>query len=65
MNIIKYPMVLLMAFSLVFVGGEAEAKGKHSSEKTRTRVMKEIAQHSSFKEKPAKAKSTMMAKKTK
>lgn len=50
MSIIKYPFVLVMAFSLVFMGGEAEAKGKHGSDKTRSRVLKEMSsRHGSYK----------------
>lgn len=46
MNIIQYTFALLMAFSLV-VAGQAEAK--HGSEKTRSRVLKEISQNTSYK----------------
>lgn len=41
MNIVQYTVVLLMAFSLVFAE-QAEAK-QHSSQKTRSRVLKEIS----------------------
>lgn len=49
MNFTKYPFILMMAFSLVFVGGvEAKAGGKHGSDKARARVMKEVSKHTSF-----------------
>ncbi len=58
MNIVKYKFILIMAFSLVFVGGEAEAKGKHASEKARSRVLKEVSKHSSYKTKSSTVKKT-------
>lgn len=41
MNIIQYTLAFMMAFSLIFAG---EAESKHSSEKTRNRILKEINQ---------------------
>jgi hypothetical protein len=51
MSIIQYTFALLMAFTLVFAGQAAAAPGKHSSEKTRSRILKEISEHTSHKTK--------------
>lgn len=42
MNIIKYTLGLMMAFSLVFAG---QAEAKHAHEKTRKRVLQEISKN--------------------
>ncbi len=48
MNIMQYIAALLMTFSLVFVG---QVEAKHGSQKTRSRVLKEISKHTSYKSK--------------
>lgn len=55
MNIMQYTLSLIMVFTLVFAG-HAEAKGKHGSEKARSRVMKEISQKVSPKVKSSTVK---------
>lgn len=62
MNIIHYTFALLMAFSLVF-GGQAEAK--HASEKTRSRILKEISQNASHKTNYSTQKTKSTVKKVK
>lgn len=42
MNIIKYTLGLMMAFSLVFAG---HVEAKHAHEKTRNRVLQEISKN--------------------
>jgi hypothetical protein len=56
MNIIQYTSALLIAFSLVFAGQAEAGKGKRASEKTRSRVLKEISKNNSQKTKSSKVK---------
>ena len=54
MNIIQYVCALVMAFSLTFAG---QAEAKHASEKTRSRVLKEISKNNSQQMKYSKVQS--------
>ena len=53
MNIIQYTIVLLMAFSLVFIG---QVEAKHAGDKTRSRVLKEMSKKMSYKTKNSTVK---------
>ncbi len=44
MKLVQYTVAFLMGLSFVF-GSHVEAKAKHASEQTRSRVMKEIEMH--------------------
>ncbi len=46
MNITRYTVVLLTAFSLVFAG---QAEAKHGSKQARSRVLKEMSKTTSLK----------------